>query len=85
MACPRALLAPARLAVESDTLVHVPEAGGDPIKVVWPAGWAAWRLDGQAQLVSRDGTIVGREGEVVSGFGGGTGTDDTFYVCEIGG
>lgn len=84
MACPTALLAPARIAVTADALVLVPEAGGAPIKVVWPTGWAAWRLGGRAELVSRDGAVVGREGEVVSGFGGGLGTDDAFHVCEIG-
>jgi hypothetical protein len=85
MACPLALLAPARVAVASDALVLVPEAGGDAISVVWPTGWAAWRRDGRAELVSRDGTVVGREGDIVSGYGGGTGLDDAFHVCVIGG
>ena len=85
MGCQTALLGPARVAVAGDSLVLVPEAGGDLINVVWPTGWAAWRLGGRAELVSRDGTVVGREGEVVSGYGGGVGTDDAFHVCEIGG
>jgi hypothetical protein len=85
MGCPTALLAPARVAVAGDALVLVPEAGGDPIKVVWPTGWAAWQLDGRAELVSHDGTVIGREGDVVSNFGGGVGLDDAFHVCEIGG
>jgi hypothetical protein len=85
MGCPTALLAPARIAVAGESLVLVPEAGGDPIKVVWPTGWAAWRLGGRAELVSHGGTVVGREGEVVSNYGGGVGTDDAFHVCEIGG
>jgi hypothetical protein len=85
MGCPTAMLAPARVAVAGDSLVLVAEAGGDPIKVVWPTGWAAWRLDRRAELVSRDGTVVGRESEVVSGFGRGVGTDDAFHVCVAGG
>lgn len=83
-ACETALLAPARIAVAGDALVLVPESGGAPIKVVWPTGWAAWRRDGRAELVDRDGTVVGREGDVVQGFGGGTGVDDAFHVCQIG-
>jgi len=79
------LLTPARVAVAGDSLVLVPPAGGDPIKIVWPTGWRAWRLGGRAELVSGDGTVVGREGDVISGLGGGTGTDDAFHVCEIGG
>lgn len=84
MGCPMAALAPGRVAVAGDELVLIPPAGGDPIKVVWPAGWVAWRLDGRAALVSRDGTVIGREGDVVSGFGGGVGTDDVFHVCVEG-
>lgn len=83
--CPTALLAPAGIAVVSNSLVLVPKAGGDPVKVVWPTGWAAWRLDGRAELVSRDGAVVGREGDIVSGFAGGVGTDDAFHVCVMGG
>lgn len=85
MGCPTALLAAARIAVAGDSLVLVPATGGDPIQVVWPTGWAAWRLDGRAELVSRDGGLVGREGDVVSGFGGGIGADDAFHVCVAGG
>ncbi len=85
MGCPTALLAPARVAVADDALVLVPEAGGDPIRVVWPTGWAPWRRDGRAELVSRDGAVVGREGDVVSGFSGGVGADDAFHVCVVGG
>jgi hypothetical protein len=76
---------PARIAVANNALVLVPEAGGDPIKVVWPTGWAAWRRAGLAELVSRDGTVIGREGDIIQGFGGGVGTDDAFHVCVTGG
>ena len=85
LGCPTALLAPARIAVARDELVLVSESGSEPIKVVWPSGWVAWRLDGRAELVARDGRVVGREGDVVEGFGGGVGTDDAFHVCVIGG
>jgi hypothetical protein len=85
MGCSTALLAPARVAVVGDALVLVSETGGGTIKVVWPTGWAAWRLGGRAELVSHDGRVIGREGEVLSGFGGGVGTDGAFHVCVVGG
>jgi hypothetical protein len=85
MGCPTALLLPARVTVAGNALVLVPEAGGDRLKVVWPTGWIAWRLAGRAELVSRDGTVLGREGDIVQGFGGGVGTDDAFHVCVAGG
>lgn len=85
LGCPMALLAPARLAVVGDELVLVPESGDDPLDVVWPAGWAAWRRAGVAELVSHDGTVIGREGETIQGFSGGNLTDGRFHVCVIGG
>lgn len=85
LGCPTALLAPARLAAAGDELMLVSESVGEPVKVVWPSGWVAWRLDGRAELVARDGRVIGREGDVVDGFGGGVGADDAFHVCEIGG
>lgn len=83
LGCPTALLLPARVAVVGNALVLVPETG-DPVNVVWPTGWAAWRLGGRAELVSREGAVVGREGDLVSGFGGGVGSDDAFHVCVAG-
>jgi hypothetical protein len=84
MGCPTALLLPARVTVADNALVLVPEAGGEPIKVVWPTGWTAWRRAGRAELVSRDGTLIGREGDIVQGFGGGAGPDEAFHVCVAG-
>jgi hypothetical protein len=83
--CALAELLPARIAVVDSALVLVPETGGEPIKVVWPTAWTAWRRAGRAELVSRDGTLIGRDGDIVSGFGGGVGSDDKFHVCVIGG
>ena len=85
MTCHTALLSPARVAVAGNELVLVPESGGEPDKIVWPAGWKAWRVAGRAELVSRDGIVIGREGDIIEGFGGGVGTDDAFHVCAIGG
>jgi hypothetical protein len=84
LGCTTALLAPTRVAVAGNALVLVPPTGGDPIKVVFPSGWRAWRLDGRAELVSRDGVVVGREGDIVEGLGGGTGDDGAFEVCSVG-
>jgi hypothetical protein len=84
-ACPAALLGPGRVASEGDELVLLSEPGGARLNVVFPAGWAAWRVNGRAELVSRDGDVIGREGDVLDDFGGGPGLDDAFHVCIIGG
>lgn len=75
-ACPTAELAPARVATAGDDLVVVSPMTNEPVAVVWPSGWAAWRLDGRAELVTRDGALVGREGELIGPFGGGTALDN---------
>jgi hypothetical protein len=85
LGCPTALLSPVRVATEGDDLVVLLVATGEPVKVVWPSGWAAWRLGGRAELVDRDGSVIGREGDVLHDrFGGGEGADGAFHVCSIG-
>ena len=82
MGCALALLTPARVATDGDRLVLVsPETGQQQIAVVWPSGWTAWRRDGRAELVTRDGAVVAREGELTPGYAGGVGLDDAFHVC----
>ena len=86
LGCSAALLLPVRGTAFYDELVLLSVETGEPIKVVWPSGWAAWRLHGRAELVSRDGSVIAREGEVIEDrFGGGEGIDDAFHVCDDGG
>jgi hypothetical protein len=86
MGCPTALLAPARVATAEGALILLSVATGARVPVVWPSGWVAWRVDGRAALVARDGSVVAWEGDVIEDrFGGGVGLDDVFHVCIIGG
>ena len=86
LGCPLALLAPVRLEVASDELVAVSVGTGEPVSIVWPSGWVAWRVDGRGELRGRDGSLIAREGDVIADrFGGGIGTDDVFHVCFAGG
>jgi hypothetical protein len=86
LGCPSALLAPVRLQVAGDDLITISLNTGDPVSVVWPSGWVAWRLHGLAELRGRDGSLIARESDVIADrFGGGVGTDDVFHVCVIGG
>lgn len=83
LGCPAALLQPAWIATAGDDLVLVNVDSGQTIRVVWPSGYAAWRLDGRAELHARDGRLVGREGDVIEGLGGSSGDDGRFWICEI--
>ena len=85
LGCLTALIAPARVATSDDDLILLTVATGEPVQVVWPSGWAAWRVGGRAELVARDGSVVARDGDVLEDLGGGVGVDDAFHVCVIGG
>jgi len=86
LGCQTALLGPIRVSSSDGDLTVQAVATGEPVNVVWPSGYAAWRIDGRAELVTRDGSVVAREGDVIEDrFGGGLGLDDAFHVCVIGG
>ena len=82
--CAAALLSPVRVSTDGEALVLVSVELGDPVRVVWPAGFGAWRIDGQAVIADPWGSVVGREGDVLDGLGGGGGSDDAFQVCPYG-
>jgi hypothetical protein len=66
---------------EDDELIFVSAVSGDPVPVVFPAGFSGWLLDGSGVLVAPNGTVVAREGDVLSGVGGGTDDNGDFLVC----
>ncbi len=84
MGCATALLEPARVATSGDDLILVSVATGDTLPVFWPAGIAAWPVNGRAVVVNPWGTVIGREGLVVDRLGGGEDADGVFHICPYG-
>jgi hypothetical protein len=82
--CAAAALGPARVSTSGDELILVAVESGDTINVVWPSGFGAWRIDGRAVLADPWGHVVGREGDVLEGLGGGLGLGDDFHICPFG-
>ena len=81
--CMQALLGPVRVVRSGDTVAFVSvDTGSDPGRLVWPQGYTARSLGGRAEIVAPDGSVVAREGDVLS-LGGGN-LDDGFHVCSIG-
>ena len=83
-ACAAALLAPVRVATSGDDLILVSVASGDTVRVVWPSGFAAWRVGGRSVLADPWGSVVGRDGDVLDSLGGGGCVDDAFRICPFG-
>jgi hypothetical protein len=82
--CAAALLSPGRLVTSGSELVLVSVETGDPMRVVWPSGFAAWQVDGRSVLADPWGSVVGRDGDLLDTLGGGVGTDDAFHICPFG-
>ena len=82
--CATAALTPVRVANSGDELILVSVASGDTVRVVWPSGFAAWRVGGRSVLADPWGSVVGRDGDVLDSLGGGSGVDDAFHICPFG-
>jgi hypothetical protein len=84
LGCAAAALLPVRVSTSGNELVLLSVESGEPVRVVWPAGFAAWRIDGRAVVADPWGSVVGRDGDVMDSLGGGLGVDDAFYICPFG-
>ena len=82
--CAAAALSPVRISTSGDELVLVAVESGDRVPAVWPSGFAAWRVGGRAVLSDPWGSVLGRDGDVLDGLGGGSGIDDAFHICPFG-
>lgn len=82
--CAAAALSPVRVATSGDELILVTVESGSTVNVVWPSGFAAWRVGDRAVVADPWGSVVGRDGDVLDSLGGGLGVGDEFHVCTYG-
>ena len=81
--CDQALLGPVRIVLTGTVVSFVSVDTGIPGRLIWPHGFAAWLVNGKAEIVAPDGTVIGVSGDVLSGLGGGGGPGNAFTVCAI--
>jgi hypothetical protein len=82
--CDGAAAAPVRIARDGNELVFVDVGTDQPRSMIWPFGFAAWLEFDRAVLYARDGTVIGREGNVLDTIGGGEVEGEGFHVCSVG-
>ena len=63
--CADALIGDVRVRRDGNAIAFERVGGGD-VRLVWPRGFAAWLRDGEAQIVDPNGSVIAREGEVIS-------------------
>ena len=79
--CPMALVPPARLERDGDALVFMTVDVPQRIVLIWPSGYSARLREGHAELVAPDGSVLAREGDVISYLAGGSADDGTVLLC----
>ena len=62
-------------------MVFADEASESRLPVVWPNGYSARLVDGRAELIPPDGSVLAREGDVISGLAAGAADDGDLLVC----
>jgi hypothetical protein len=79
-ACPSALIE-GRLVGDEHWGMALEDTGGLTRKILWPPGYTTQRDASGLVLYDAGGSVVAREGDVVSIGGGETGSDDPWLAC----
>lgn len=75
------LLPPVKMVHEGQTVVFDGVDGSGRVPVVFPTGFQAWSVAGSALLVTPEGYVLAREGDVLVRLGGSAAEDGDLNVC----
>ena len=79
--CPMATVTPARMDRDGTIVVFADEASGNRLPLVWPNGFSARLLDGRAELVRPDGSVLARDGDVISRLATAAADNGDILIC----
>jgi hypothetical protein len=69
-----------RIERDGDTVIFVDVSQGVRRPIAFPWGYSAWLVDGRAELLKPEGTVLAWEGDTLVNFGGYDYADGTFHI-----
>jgi hypothetical protein len=82
LGCGQAEILPVRVERSESKMVFVSVSMGVSLDLVWPHGFYAKLVDGKGELFEPDGTMVAREGDVLTHLGGER-IAGTIHICSM--
>lgn len=79
-ACAGALIGDVRV-IRVESAVAFEWVEGGQVDLVWPRGFSAWLRDGETEIAAPDGSVIARDGDVISERLGGVESG----ICEVDG
>ena len=79
--CPMGLVTPVRVERDGDAVAFTRVDAQERVILIWPNGYSARLLEGRAELVAPDGSVLAGEGDTISNLAGGTADDGRILLC----
>ena len=79
--CGMAGVTPIRVERDGGSLVFADATSGNRSQIVWPNGYSARLMNGRAELVPPNGSVLARDGDVISGLSGNAQDNGDTFIC----
>ena len=79
--CGMAGLTPIRVERDGVSMVFADAASGNRLQVVWPDGYSARLVNERAELIPPDGSVLARDGDVISDLAAGAADNGDLLIC----